>query len=228
MSSRRSTDALRPVANDRRRIALNAGSCRVFAVLLAAALVSACASTPEPLPQEAQTAAAEQREVPPRVRTLFEQATAAMAAGEDLDAELRFKELLLQHPDWPGAHVNLAILAAKKDDDLAAEAHIQGALRIDPGHAAALNQLGMLKRRQGLFEEAESAYLKAVTASPEYPLAHYNLGVLNELYLQRLDTALSHFERYLELGGQDEKVEKWVADLKRRLGASQRTANVTE
>jgi hypothetical protein len=48
------------------------------------------------------------------------------------------------------------------------------------------------------------------------------------LYLQRLDTALLHFERYLELGGEDEEVEKWVADLKRRIGASQRTANVTE
>ena len=144
------------------------------------------------------------------------------------DAELRFREFLLQHPDWPGAHVNLAILAARKGDDLAAEAHLQSALEVDPRNAAALNQLGMLKRRQGLFVEAESAYLKAVTASPEYYLAHYNLGVLNELYLQRLDTALVHFERYLELGGEDEEVEKWVADLKRRIGMSQRTANVTE
>lgn len=210
MSSRRSTEA-----------------CRAAALLLAVVLASGCASGPGPAPQEDPAATAE-REVPPRVRTLYEQATAAMAAGEDLDAELRFEEFLLQHPDWPGAHVNLAILAVKKGDDLAAEAHIQSALKIAPGHAAALNQLGMLKRRQGLFEEAESAYLKAVTASPEYPLAHYNLGVLNELYLQRLDTALSHFERYLELGGQDEEVEKWVADLKRRIGASQRTANVTE
>jgi Tfp pilus assembly protein PilF len=198
------------------------------AIALATVLLSGCASGPESAPQGEPAATVEQREVPPRVQALYEQATAAMAAGEDLDAELRLKEFLLQHADWPGAHVNLAILAAKKGDDLAAEAHIQSALKINPGHAAALNQLGMLKRRQGLFEEAESAYLKAVTASPEYPLAHYNLGVLNELYLQKLDTALLHFERYLELGGQDEEVEKWVADLKRRIGASQRTANVTE
>jgi len=212
MWSRRSTEACR----------------RTLAILLAAVLASGCASGPGAVPQEDPAAAAEQREVPPRVQTLYEQATAAMAAGENQDAELRFREFLLQHPEWPGAHVNLAILAVKKGDDLAAEAHIQSALKIDPAHAAGLNQLGMLKRRQGLFEEAESAYLKAVTASPEYPLAHYNLGVLNELYLQRLDTALTHFERYLELGGQDEEVEKWVADLKRRIGASQRTANVTE
>ena len=27
--------------------------------------------------------------------------------------------------------------------------------------------------------------MKAVTADPDYALAHYNLGVLNDLYLQR-------------------------------------------
>jgi hypothetical protein len=59
-------------------------------------------------------------------------------------------------------------------------------------------------------------------------LAHYNLGVLNELYLQRLDAALQHFERYQALAGGDRQVEKWIADLKRRVAANQRTANVAE
>jgi Flp pilus assembly protein TadD len=118
-------------------------------------------------------------------------------------------------------------MAAKGDDGAAAK-HIGDALSLDPEHPAALNQLGMLERRHGRFVEAESAYMKAVTASPDYALAHYNLGVLNELYLQRLDTALAHFERYLEVGGDDEQVTKWVADLKRRLGTYERTANVTE
>jgi tetratricopeptide (TPR) repeat protein len=91
-----------------------------------------------------------------------------------------------------------------------------------------LNQQGMLFRRNGKFFEAEAAYLKAVTASPEYALAHYNLGVLNELYLQRLETALQHFEQYQSLVGSDEQVEKWIADLTRRVAANQRTANVAE
>ena len=86
----------------------------------------------------------------------------------------------------------------------------------------------MLLRRQGKFGEAEAAYLKAVTASPDYALAHYNLGVLYELYLQRLDAALQHYERYQAVTGEDKQVAKWIADLKRRLGNTQRTANVTE
>jgi tetratricopeptide (TPR) repeat protein len=95
-------------------------------------------------------------------------------------------------------------------------------------YAPALNQLGMLLRRNGKFLEAEAAYLKAVTAKPDYALAHYNLGVLNELYLQRLDSALQHFERYQEIVGGDEQVEKWITDLQRRVAASQRTANTAE
>ena len=166
--------------------------------------------------------------IPPAVLTLFEQATASMAAGDFIDAELRFKEFLLQYPSYPGAHVNLAIIHASSGNDAAARASVDAALALEPNHAAALNQLGMLLRRNGNFLEAEAAYLKAVTVSPEYALAHYNLGVLNELYLQRLDVALQNFETYQSLVGEDKQVAKWIKDLTRRVAANQRTANVAD
>jgi len=117
--------------------------------------------------------------IPPVALTLFEQATAVMAAGDFVDAELRFKEFLLQYPEYPGAHVNLAIIHSSNGNAAAARAAVDAALALRPDHPAALNQLGMLLRRNGKFLEAEAAYLKAVTVSPEYALAHYNLGVLN-------------------------------------------------
>ncbi len=166
--------------------------------------------------------------IPPQAQTLYEQATSAMAAGDFVDAELRFKEFVLMYPDYPGAHVNLAIIHANNENDEATQAAIDAALALNPNHPAALNQLGMLLRRNGNFLEAEAAYLKAVTVSPDYALAHYNLGVLNELYLQRLESALQHFETYQGLVGEDKQVEKWIADLKRRVAAIQRTANVAE
>ena len=166
--------------------------------------------------------------IPPEARTLFEQAAAVMAAGDFVDAELRFKEFVLLYPDYPGAHVNLAIIHAQNEDDDATRAAVDAALALDANHPAALNQLGMLLRRNGNFLEAEAAYLKAVTVSPDYALAHYNLGVLNELYLQRLEAALRHFEIYQSLVGEDKQVERWIADLKRRVAASQRTANVAD
>jgi tetratricopeptide (TPR) repeat protein len=166
--------------------------------------------------------------VTPEALTMYEQAVAVMASGDYLDAELRFKEFLLQYPGFPGAHVNLAIIHAYNNNYDNAMAAVDAALVIDPDYAPALNQLGMLHRRNGNFLEAEAAYLKAVTARPDYALAHYNLGVLNELYLQRLDHALRHFERYQAIVGGDEQVEKWITDLQRRVAASQRTANIAE
>lgn len=204
-----------------------------IAVLAMLLLVAGCASGPKPAERgEGQAAGGEQsgefRDIPPKALTLYEQAVASMAGGDTIDAELRFQEFLLQYPDYPGAHVNLAIIFADRGDLQAAENSLTDALIIDPEHAQALNQLGMLLRRQGKFEAAESAYLKAVTASPDYALAHYNLGVLNDLYLRRLDAALVHYERYQELNGEDQQVTRWIADLKRRVGSQQRTANVTE
>ena len=159
------------------------------------------------------------REVPPEALTQFEQATAVMAAGDFVDAELRFKEFVLLYPDYPGAWTNLAIIHLANGNDDAAREALDTALQLDPNYPVALNQLGMLLRRNGNFLEAEAAYMKAVTVSPDYALAHYNLGVLNELYLQRLDAALQHFEAYQSLVGEDKQVERWISDLRRRVAA---------
>lgn len=197
----------------------------VLALMLLA--FAGCASGPDSRPAKAGNAGSTES-VPPAAQKLFEQAVSAMASGDLPEAELRFEEFVLQYPDYPGAHVNLAIIHAKNGDDQAAEDSLTDALIIDPAHAPALNQLGMLLRRQGKFSDAESAYLRAVDADPEYAIAHYNLGVLNELYLQRLDKALSHYEMYQSQVGGDERVDKWIVDLKRRLESIQRAANVTE
>ena len=196
-------------------------------LVLCVLILSGCATGP--MPTKSRMPEAQQlHSVPAQALTLFEQAAAAMAAGDTIDAERRFKEFVLLYPDYPGAYVNLAIISAQSGNAKAADAFISDALNIDPDHPVALNQLGMALRRQGKFVEAESAYLKAVTASPDYALAHYNLGVLYELYLQRLDAALQHFERYQRIEGEDKQVTKWIVDLKRRVDAKQRTAKVAE
>jgi tetratricopeptide (TPR) repeat protein len=204
--------------------------CGLPALVLCSLVLAGCATGPGSQDEAvgANGQPLQNRDIPQRARTLYEQAVAAMAAGDTVDAELRFKEFLLQYPDFPGAYVNLAIISAGRGDDQAAESSVASALAVDPDHPAALNQRGMLLRRQGKFSEAEAAYLKAVTADPDYALAHYNLGVLNELYLKRLDAALQHYERYQEISGEDKQVTKWLADLERRIDVAQRTASVTE
>jgi len=202
-------------------------SGRCCALLLALLAVGGCAggglvTAPTTAERDASTQAGD------AALTLYEQATAIMAAGDFDEAELRFKAFLVQYPEYPGAHVNLAIIEAMRHNDEAARVYLDAALALNPEYPAALNQLGQLLRRNGDFSEAEAAYLKAVTVSPDYALAHYNLGVLYELYLQRLDDALTHFEAYQALVVEDKQVAKWIADLRRRIAATQRTANVAD
>jgi tetratricopeptide (TPR) repeat protein len=201
---------------------LSQRSTRWLASVLALLALAGCASGPKPAADPARADVstgpdgqpAVAMEIPPRAMTLYEQAVAIMAAGDTIDAELRFQQFLLEYPNYAGAYVNLAIIFADRDDFQGAENSLTDALILSPEHPAALNQLGMLLRRQGKFQEAEAAYTKAVAANPDYALAHYNLGVLNDLYQQ--------------LAGEDQQVSKWIADLKRRISAGQRTANVTE
>ena len=207
--------------------------CTRAALVVLAIALTGCASGPggrsgPGIPPPAKGERVSNANVPDRAMTMYEQATAAMAAGDRIEAQLRFREFVLQYPDYPGAYVNLAILEVDNGHDEKARRLIDAALDLDPDYAPALNQRGMLLRRNGDFSGAESAYLKAVTVSPDYALAHYNLGVLNELYLKRLDLALTHFERYQALVGDDRQVDKWIADLRRRVAATQRTANVAE
>ncbi len=193
-----------------------------FSLLVLVLVLAGCAS-PGPKP-----GGADNRNVPSRALTLYEKAAAMMAAGDYSGAERRFSEFLADYPNYPGAHVNLAIIHAGNGNDDASRDAIEAALAIDADYAPALNQKGMLYRRNGNFLGAEAAYLKAVTANPDYALAHYNLGVLNELYLQRLDVALQQFERDQELVDDDKQVEKWIADLRRRVALIQRTAGVVD
>ncbi len=210
-------------------------SVRCCVPLLTLVLLSGCAggnlvavSTAVDSGTSTQAAATDGALVPAAALTLYEQATAIMAAGDFVEAELRFKEFLLQYPEYPGAYVNLAIIETMRHNDEAARVSLDAALALNPEYPAALNQLGQLLRRNGDFSGAEATYLKAVTVNPDYALAHYNLGVLYELYLQRLDDALTHFEAYQALVAEDKQVEKWIADLRRRIVATQRTANVAD
>jgi tetratricopeptide (TPR) repeat protein len=93
------------------------------------------------------------------------------------------------------------------------------------------NELGVVQRRQGRFTDAEQSYRKAIAADPGYALAYYNLAIFYEIYGQRPDLALDNYQHYLDLGADSAsapEVEKWVADLKRRVTASEKTARVEE
>jgi len=109
------------------------------------------------------------------------------------------------------------------------EAHQQGrtndaleryrqAFKLDPGNALTANNLALMLRERGRFDEAVRVLEQGLRHSPNTAELHYNLAVISELYLLDLDGALSHYRRYRELAGTEERqVAGWIADLERRL-----------
>lgn len=71
-------------------------------------------------------------------------------------------------------------------------------LAIDPGYAAAWNNLGLLQHRMGHYERAGSCYGAALEADPACAQAAFNLGALSE-DLGDLPVAITWYRRALEL-----------------------------
>jgi tetratricopeptide (TPR) repeat protein len=159
----------------------------------------------------------------------YERALGLMDAGRDEEAAERLSALADRYPEYAGPLTNLGILAARRGDAEQAFNYLTLATSLCNTCAPAWNQLGILHREQGRFDAAEQAYLQALDSDPDYALAHYNLGVLYDLYQQRHETAVEHYERYVllaeDLSNTDE-VDRWIADLRRRLGEPPRTAQI--
>ncbi len=71
-------------------------------------------------------------------------------------------------------------------------------LRVRPGHAPALINLGTIRYNRREYREAEALYRRATEADPEYALAFFDLGnVLDEM--QRIGEATAAYQRAVKL-----------------------------
>lgn len=144
-----------------------------------------------------------------------------MAAGHYDVAEKMLRARLAIRPDDAITLANLGLARLRLGQDAAAIEALEGAratpsLAKDPG---LLNELGMGYRRLGRFDEAERAYRKAITVQPGYGPALLNLGILLEIYRQRMADAVPYYRRYLESPSarRADEVRLWLIDIEHRL-----------
>jgi tetratricopeptide (TPR) repeat protein len=165
--------------------------------------------------------AADAAPVDPAAQRAFESARRALIGGRTDEAERGFLALTRSNPELGGPHANLGVIyrAAGKYPESVAELEL--AVRADPRQPVYLNQLGISYRMLGQFGPARDAYQKAIALDPNYAVAYLNLGILYDLYFWESKRALELYDRYLALSPNgDDKVAKWVADLRNR-GAQQ-------
>src|SRR5882672_991695 len=157
-------------------------------------------------------------QVSPAARADFDRVVSYMRAGKTVEAQLGFKQLSLQYPQFAAPLVNLAILQRNDGHLEQAEETLKSAVAHERGSAVAWNELGATQRMRGQFKDAASSYEQAIAADPRYAPAWRNLGVLSDLYLGDPRRALTAFEQYRQLTGEDKPVSGWIAELRQRLG----------
>ena len=182
-------------------------------VVIIAVVLAGCGTQPEK-----QTAT--QPVMPTAAKASYAQAVSAVKAGQDTKAIQLFTGLTQEYPDFSASFTNLGLLYLKQEKLTEAEHAFKQAITINPTDAVAYNHLGVVFRQRGQFEQARQAYENALRIKPGYASAHLNLGILNDIYLQNLETALQHYQRYQNLTGDaDQQVAKWIVDLERRVNS---------
>ena len=152
------------------------------------------------------------------IEDMFDEALVFLKAKKYDKAIQLLEQLIKLEKRVPTPYINLAMAYELKDDRKKAEEYLLEAVKVDLAHPVANNQLGMLYRKMGRFDEAKKAYANALTRNPDYLPVLKNLGILCELYMRDLPCALQQYEHYLDLRPDDKTMKIWVSDLSRRAG----------
>ena len=154
---------------------------------------------------------------PERVKQRFEHAVSLMQSGNTEQAEVELRDVMLLAPQQAAPVVDLSILYRKQGKLEEAE-QILRTSAAQSANAMVLTELGLTQRMRGEFRDAQASYEKAITVDPKYAPAYRDLGVVSDVYLGDAPKALTAFERYQELAGEDKTVSNWIAELRVRTG----------
>lgn len=155
--------------------------------------------------------------VDPEVRGEFNQAIELLNQEQYAEGIRLLKAVSGKTSKFSAPYINLGIAYARMDELEKAEESFKKALEISNQHPVARNELGLVYRKTGRYQEARELYEALLAMYPHFLPARKNLGVLCDIYIQDLNCALEHYEEYLEAMPEDEKVKIWVADVKGRM-----------
>ncbi len=184
-----------------------------FIMGLACLVLAACTGSGPTRSEESSLQASND----PRLTAEFNRAVSILQSGNEQLAFKLFSDITKKYPDSSGAHVNIGLAYLKSNKLKEAETAFNNAIGINSKNAVAYNGLGVVLRKQGKFKEAETAYLTALSINAKYANAHLNIGILQDIYFDSPDKALTHYQEYMKhAANKDKMVEKWIIDVQRR------------
>lgn len=114
---------------------------------------------------------------------------------------------------------NLGVAQAELGQHDKALENLTRALSMAPSNGDITNQIAITYRMQGQFDKAKKLYERQIAVNPNNARAHYNLGVLCELYMNKPSCALEHYKQFQALSEvPDDTVKIWVQVLEAQAG----------
>lgn len=154
---------------------------------------------------------------PENLEALIGYGSSLEALGDRTEALEIFRRAARLHPEEPRPWLKIGNVlmpsSEKALQDEAREAY-EKALSLAPEYHYALYNLALLDRKAGREEQALERLRQVLEQAPDFEAAHLQLGLLYRDYLQDLEKARHHFERYVEMdGGHKEKVKQMLKKL---------------
>ena len=120
-----------------------------------------------------------------------------MRGGDVTRALASFQKAIESDPKFVAAQINLGSITFGYKDYEASYRAFDAVIKLEPKNADALLGKAVAARGMGNFEEAEKGYKALLTQDERNAMAHFNLGVLYQEFLQKLDDAQKSFENVL-------------------------------
>src|SRR5947199_228729 len=155
-----------------------------------------------------------QRRLPDAADAYYPSGTMAEKASNLAEAEQAYKKAVGARPEFVDAHYSLGFILKSKGELEPATQEFRTTVKLKPDYAEAYMNLGVVYALQHKFSEAEQAYEEAIRLRPTMAEAYYNLGVFYEFHMRDTARALVTYTTYLELGGEDERVQRIVREVK--------------
>lgn len=199
-------------------------SCIKILLVTGFILLAGCSSQPskdDGLPATPVTPINPEKELKSTTSSEIEEYKQAMRHLKDGELD-KSREILMEfiqnRPSLAGPWANLGLIYIKQNKLNQAEEAITKALKRNPKQAHSLCLLGYLESKKGNLLVAKKHYLEAIKHKSNYPVAHYNLALIYDVYFQDIAKAVKHYSTYLKLtGNKDKKTRDWVESLKRSL-----------
>ncbi len=134
--------------------------------------------------------------------------------GRYEEAISQYQEALSIDSKYDKARHNLAVAYYSQGNLEKAAVEFNLAIASNPKGPESYNNLGLLYKKLKKFPEAREVFQKGLSIAPSFPSLHYNLALTLEEEGD-LQGAISHYQKFVELSAEDQKV--LIAKVKRHL-----------